>query len=113
MAKPKFIDNEAFRSLREGDLDRYHKLIAESESVDLSNCDLRGTVMRHADVDKLILRGCYLRDADSRGLDLREKDLEGCSLLHAKVSGTYFPAHISAEEIRLSVEQGIRLRTTK
>lgn len=113
MAKPKFIDDEAFRSLRSGDLERFHALIAERDSVDFTDCDLRGTVMRHAEIDKLILRGSYLRDADLRGLDLREKDLEGCSLFHAKVSGAYFPPQFSAEEIRLSVELGTRLRTMK
>jgi hypothetical protein len=38
-------------------------------------------------------------------------DLEGCSLLHANISGTYFPDNISAQEIANSVEYGTRIRT--
>ena len=34
----------------------------------------------------------------------------GASLLDAKLSGTYFPAALSAQEIRLSLETGTRLR---
>jgi hypothetical protein len=38
-------------------------------------------------------------------------DLAGCSLFHAKVSGTLFPSNLDADEIRLSLEQGTRMRT--
>ena len=40
-------------------------------------------------------------------------DLEGCSIFHAKVSGTYFPENLSAAELRMSLEMGTRLRITK
>ena len=108
--RPKFLEDEAFRSLRAGELERFHAEIAGRETVDFSNCDLRGTDLRGADLSKVVLRGCYLRDADLRGLDLSRLDLGGCSLLHAKVSGTLFPLNLRAEEIRLSLEQGTRLR---
>jgi len=110
MALPKFLKDEAFKSLRAGDLDTYHRLIANRDVVDFSDCDLRGTDLRKADLRKVNLRGAYLRDADLRGQDLRHLDLTGCSLLHAHMSGTFFPDNISAEEIRLSHDFGTRLR---
>ncbi|MCH8857931.1 MAG: pentapeptide repeat-containing protein, partial [Proteobacteria bacterium] len=61
-----------------------------------------------ADLTGAILTEAYLRGADLRGEDLRHMDLEGCSFLHAKVCGTYFPESISPEEIRLSIEHGQR-----
>jgi uncharacterized protein YjbI with pentapeptide repeats len=48
-----------------------------------------------------------------RGVDLRQALLEGASLGSAKISGSYFPNQFSAEEIRLSVEYGTRLRAAK
>jgi uncharacterized protein YjbI with pentapeptide repeats len=45
-----------------------------------------------------------------RGLDLRACSLEGASLAHAQISGTYFPPELSADEILMSVNFGTRLR---
>ncbi|HUT23825.1 MAG TPA: pentapeptide repeat-containing protein [Sumerlaeia bacterium] len=110
--KPRFPDDEAFRCLRAGEIGSFHKAIAGRDAVDFSDADLRGADLRNADLSKVILRGAYLRDADVRGLDLRHMDMAGCSLRNAKVSGTYFPANLPPEEIRLSVEHGTRLRMT-
>src|SRR5690349_7572147 len=104
------IDDEAYRCLRSGEVDKYLAMVASRESVDLSSADLRGADLRRIDPAKVILRGAYLRDADLRGLDLRALDLEGCSIFHAKVSGVYFPLNLSSEEIRLSLDHGTRLR---
>jgi uncharacterized protein YjbI with pentapeptide repeats len=52
----------------------------------------------------------YLRHADLRGLDLTHTNLEGASINSAKISGTYFPTTLSAEEITLSLIHGTRLR---
>ena len=112
-AKLRFLDDEAYRSLRSGELDVYHKLVANRPEVNFSNADLRGVDLRKVDAGKLVLRGSYLRDADLRGLDLRQLDLEGCSLFHAKVSGAYFPAEVLPEELRMSLDYGTRLRTGK
>ena len=108
--RPRFLTDEAFRQLRCGDVDGYHRSIATRTEVDFSFSDLRGTDMRNADLSKVKLTGAYLRDTDLRGQDLRNHNLEGCSLYHAHISGVWFPADISAEEIRLSLEQGTRLR---
>lgn len=108
---PRFPDDEAYRSLRVGEIDKFHHQIAKRQEVDFSDSDLRGLDLRRVDLSKLIIRGSYLRDADLRGLDLQTLDMEGCSLLHAKISGVYFPRNISPEEIRMSVDFGTRLRT--
>ncbi|MEL6342752.1 MAG: pentapeptide repeat-containing protein [Myxococcota bacterium] len=74
---------------------------------DLRNLDLRGVNLRHAD-----LRGAYLRAADLRGVDLSAAKLDGASLHGAKVSGVLFPRDLAADEIRLSIEFGTRMRST-
>ncbi len=111
--KPQFPDDEAFRNLRAGEIDAFHKNIEGRDVVDFSGSDLRGATLKGADLSRVNLRNCYLRDADLSGQDLRDHDLDGCSLLRAKVSGTYFPDDISASEVRLSLEFGIRMRHRK
>jgi len=108
--RPQFLDDEAFRCLRSGDYRAFNELAKKRQVIDLSNCDLRTTDFRYVDLSNVVLRGSYLRDADLRGVDLYHLDLSGCSLHNAKISGTYFPPNITAEEIRLSHEFGTRLR---
>ncbi len=55
----------------------------------------------------------YFRNCDLSGIDFRETNLEGASLLDAKVSGVYFPDELDPEEIRLSLDHGTRLRYQK
>ena len=110
MAKPIFRDDAAFKCLRMGELDGYHRAIRDRKVVDLSDSDLRAVDFRGADLSKLVIRDAYLREADLRGCDLRHLDLEGVSLYHAKISGTYFPENLAPEEVRLSVEHGTRVR---
>jgi hypothetical protein len=53
----------------------------------------------------------YFRQADLRGVDFSQcKSMEGASIHGAKISGTYFPVQIRAEEVLLSLEHGIRMR---
>ena len=52
----------------------------------------------------------YFRNSDLSGIDFRRTNLEGASLLDAKLSGTYFPNELDAAEIRLSLDTGTRLR---
>jgi uncharacterized protein YjbI with pentapeptide repeats len=111
MPAPKFIDDPAFRDLRDNDIAHFEEHTAGRKQVDFSSADLRGVDLRNVDINKLILRDAYLRDADLRGLDLRGLDLEGCSLHGAKISGTYFPADLTSQEIANSVQFGTRLRT--
>jgi uncharacterized protein YjbI with pentapeptide repeats len=111
MPAPKFIDDPAYRDLREHDIEHFEQHTAGRKQIDFSNADLRGVDLRNVDTRNLILRDAYLRDADLRGLDLRHLDMEGCSLHSAKISGTYFPANLSPQEITNSVHFGTRLRT--
>ncbi len=110
MSTPKFIDDPAYRYLREYDFEQFQQHIEGRDRVDFSSTDLRGVDLTRVDAAKLVLRDAYLRDADLRGLDLRQLDLEGCSLHNAKISGTYFPANISPQEIVNSVQYGTRMR---
>jgi uncharacterized protein YjbI with pentapeptide repeats len=112
MPAPKFIDDPAYRDLRENDIGNFKEHIADRQLIDFSNADLRGVDLRHVDVTKLVLRDAYLREADLRGLDLRDLDLEGCSLHGAHISGTYFPLNISAQELANSIVYGTRIRTS-
>jgi hypothetical protein len=43
-------------------------------------------------------------------VDLRHTALEGASLGHAQISGTFFPVELTADEILMSVNFGTRLR---
>lgn len=110
MNRPQHIDDPVYQALREDNTQRFHELSAERETVDLSQTDLRGVDLRHADLSKVVLKGAYLRDADLRGQDLRHLDLEGCSLLHAQISGVYFPENVAPQEIANSVQYGTRIR---
>jgi uncharacterized protein YjbI with pentapeptide repeats len=110
MGKARFIDDEAFRCLRAGDAEGFHRLIQRRTFVDFSDGDLRGTDFRNADLTKVDLRGAYLKDADLRGMDLRKVNLEGASIHNARIGGTYFPPNIPAAEIELSVQYGTRIR---
>ena len=113
MAAPRFLQNPAFKLLRVGEVDAFHKNIEGQDCVDFSGSDLRGTDFRRVDLSRIVLRDAYLRDADFRGCDLRHLDLEGASIQNAKISGAYLPSSISAEEIRMSLRHGTRLRTTQ
>lgn len=99
----------AIELLLEGSYSEFNKLAARG-SVDLENADLRMADLRTADLRTANLRGAYLRHADLRGVDLSEADLEGASLNGARVSGCYFPSNVSADEVRLSIEHGTRIR---
>lgn len=114
MPQPRFLDDLAFRALRLGDFEAYNREVSGRRQVDFSDADLRGVDFRGvADVAKLVVRGSYLRDADLRGLDLRSWDMDGCSLYHAKISGAFFPAAISAQELANSVHLGTRMRSSE
>src|SRR4051812_32528939 len=111
MSRPKFLDDDAFRCLRSGDLQGFARRIAERPQIDFSNADFRGTDFRNVDLAKVVLKGAYLKDADLRGVDLRHMNLEGCSIHNAQIGGAYFPDNLAPAEIEMSVHYGTRLRT--
>ena len=53
---------------------------------------------------------CNRCGADLRGVDLRSCQMEGASIAHAQISGAYFPAELSADEILMSLNFGTRMR---
>ncbi len=110
--KPRIIEDEMYKLLRVSDADEFNRRRATGTAVDLRGVDLRSVDLRGFDLSELDLTDCYLRQADLRGQDLRTCCLEGASLRSARISGAHFPRQLPAEEIRLSVDLGTRLRCT-
>ncbi len=110
MQNPEIKNDPMYMLLKEGRVEEFNRRRAAGESCDLRDADLRGTDLRGLDARDLDLANCYLRHADLRGIDLSHTNLEGASINSAKISGTYFPATLSADEITLSLVHGTRLR---
>ncbi|MGD9168854.1 MAG: pentapeptide repeat-containing protein [Candidatus Thiodiazotropha sp.] len=110
MHKPQLKKDPMYQLLKEGKIEEFNQRRSNGETCDLRNADLRGTDLRNLDARNIDLSGAYLRHADLRGLDLSESNLEGASINSAKISGTYFPVALSADEITLSLVHGTRLR---
>jgi uncharacterized protein YjbI with pentapeptide repeats len=108
--KPRIGVNEMHRLLREGKVSDFNARRLKGETPDFQGADFRGCDLRGANVEGLDFSNCYFRQADLRGLNLTTCKLEGASLVNANVSGAYFPKELSAEEIRLSLERGTRMR---
>lgn len=105
------VDEPVYRALMDGDIESFNRLMLEVDYIDLTHANLVAVDFRGVkDIRKLRLSGARLRQADLRGLDLSKNDLDGCSINGARISGTRFPSSISAEEIRLALEFGTRLR---
>jgi Pentapeptide repeats (8 copies) len=113
MPAPKPSSDPLYKLLRDEEVPAFNKKREPGRSYDFRGCSFRGSDLRGLDANGLDLRDCYFRDADLRGVDLRQALLEGASLGSAKISGAFFPDDIGAEEIRLSVELGTRLRARK
>ena len=112
MAKPILYHNALFELLRADQVDEFNKRKAAGESTDGQLCggDFRGLDLRNLDANGLDLSDAYFRGTDLRGIDFRKANIEGASFCQAHISGCYFPKEVSAEEIRLSVDLGIRIR---
>ena len=110
--RPKLrIPNDAmYRLLREGCITEFNVKKASGETVDLRGCDLRGLDLRGLDADGLDFSDCHFRQSDLGSVDFRKARLEGASINAAKISGTYFPASLTASEIELSILHGSRMR---
>jgi uncharacterized protein YjbI with pentapeptide repeats len=90
------------------DFNRYVE--TQGGAADLSGAQFRGYDLRKFNLTGANLSHVYLRNADLRGLDLTGSLMHGASIRDAHISGTLFPLTLSAEEIRLSLEKGNRLR---
>ena len=111
--QPEIKDDPMYRLLRDGEIDEFNARHAAGESCNLRGCDFRTTDLRKLHAKGLDLRDCYFRQADLRGIDFSETNLEGSSINAAKISGTYFPHQLSADEIMLSLTHGTRMRYGK
>lgn len=106
-------DDVLYRLLRDGHVVEFNEKKAGGATTDLTHCDFRGVDLRGLAADGLDLSGCYFRQADLRGVDFSKSCLAGASIHATKISGTYFPVELTAEEITLSLLHGTRLRYSK
>jgi hypothetical protein len=113
MTDPKRSSDPLYMLLRNEEVASFNEQRKPETSYDFRGCTFRGSDLRGLDARGLDLRDAYFRDADLRGVDLRQALLDGASLGSAKISGVFFPDDIAADEIRLSVEYGTRLRAVK
>ena len=102
--------NPLYELLREGKIREFNQRVELGERVDLKSCDFRGIDLRGMDPTGIDFSGCYFRQSDLRGVDFRKSVLEGASINGARISGAYFPSELTAEELRLSLNYGIRMR---
>jgi len=79
----------------------------------LASCDFRHLDLRGLDAEVIDFSNAYFRASDLRGIDFFKARLEGASINGARISGAFFPAELSADEIILSVEHGTRMRYAK
>lgn len=107
---PQDANNPLYKLLLDENIKEFNARRAQGETVNLNGALLRGLDLRMMNAAGLDMSNAYLRGADLRGIDFRTTLLEGASLAEAKISGCYFPRELSAEEIRMSVEKGMRMR---
>jgi len=111
MVAPVISDDPLYRLLREGKVAEFNQRIAAGEKAVLMGCDFRHINLSGLITEGLDFSNSYFRQADLRGVDFSNCDsLEGASIHGAKISGSFFPREIRAEELLLSLEHGIRLR---
>lgn len=110
MSTPRLLDHPLYRLLRSDDIAGFNQQKPAEGEIDLSGCDLRGSDLRMLDAERINFTDAYFRGADLRGVDFRHTCLEGASLAHAQISGTYFPVQLHADELLMSVNFDTRLR---
>lgn len=110
MSHPKLLDTPLYALLHKDDIAAFNQQRPKDGPIDMRGGDFRGLDLRELNADGIDFTNAYFRSADLRGLDLQNASLEGASVAHAQISGTYFPAELSASEILMSVQFGTRLR---
>ena len=110
MSKPVIKHDPLYQLLRNEDIKAFNEQRDNLDTAELKSGDYRGRDLRNMNADGLDFSDAYFRNADLSGIDFRNTNIEGASLMDAKLSGCYFPEEISAEEIRLSLDTGTRLR---
>jgi len=94
----------------EGGRAKFNELVAQGKMPHLQNQNLEKVDLRGYNLSNMDFSGAYMRGADLSGLDLRRATFSGASMKDANVSGCFFPEDLSADEIRLSLEFGTRIR---
>ena len=110
MSHPKLLDTPLYALLHKDDITGFNKERPKDGPIDMVGGDFRGLDLRELNADGVDFTDAYFRSADLRGIDFRNASLEGASQAHAQISGTYFPAELSADEILMSMNFGTRLR---
>ena len=112
MTKPVVHRNPLYDLLRAEQVAEFNRRKAAGETTEgqLRGGDYRGLDLRELDASGLDLRDAYFRGADLRGIDFRNANLEGASFCQAHISGCFFPRELTADEIRLSFDLGVRVR---
>ena len=108
--KPIISADPMYRLLREGKITEFNTRLEGGEKPNLANCDFRSVDLRGMEVAGVDFSGSYFRQADLRGVDLSQCNLQGASIHATHISGTLFPAELSAQEILLSHQHGTRMR---
>jgi len=98
------------RVLFEENREAFNKSVAGGQVPDFSNQNLSDLDLTGFNLKNANLSGAYLRGANLAGQDLSNANLDRASLKHANISGCLFPAALGADEIRLSVDMGTRMR---
>jgi uncharacterized protein YjbI with pentapeptide repeats len=96
--------------LREGETEEFNQQRTNGKNCSLHHADLCSSDLRGLVADGLDLSHAKLRTADLRGIDFRTATLDGANIQEAKISGTYFPHHLSAQDILLSLQHGTPLK---
>jgi uncharacterized protein YjbI with pentapeptide repeats len=107
---PEHSKDPLYLLLSNEDIAGFNARRSELDTGNLRGKHYRGLDLRGLNADGLDFSDSYFRGADLRGIDFRSASLEGCTLTGANISGCFFPYELSADEIRLSVELGTRLR---
>ena len=111
--KPEIKKDPLYQMLRQEDVKAFNEHRDQLDTSHLKSGDYRGRDLRNMNARGLDFSNAYFRNADLSGIDFREANLEGASLMDAKISGVYFPDALSADEIRLSLDTGSRMRYQK
>ncbi len=107
----RFPDDPLYQLLRSENIKEFNIQREANESLDFHECDFRGLDLRGLNASGIDFSGCYFRAADLRGIDFSASEMNGASLASAQISGCFFPKNIEANEILVSVDKGIRMRS--
>ena len=107
--KPVIKADPLYQMLRQEDVDSFNASRDSLDTTELTGGDYRGRDLRKMNARGLDFSNAYFRNCDLSGIDFRETNLEGASLMEPKCRGCISEA-LSADEIRLSLDHGTRLR---